>query len=104
LGDQLLAHVEPADEVGRDADVRQPQEDVLRNAVVDNALAVDRALLLGIEGGGVILEVLDDRARLGTLIEDLGVAFVKLAAAGHGKPLTEWKKRAPADEAYRFVR
>jgi hypothetical protein len=54
--DQLLAHVEPADEMGRHADVVQMLEDVLRNPVVEHALAVDHLVLLGIEGGGIILE------------------------------------------------
>ena len=83
LADQLLAHVEPADEVGRDADRAEQREDVLGDAVVEHALAVDRALLLGVEGGRVVLEILDERARLGTFVEDLGLAFVDLAAAGH---------------------
>src|SRR5690606_35032898 len=93
--DELLAHVEPADEVRRNADVREAQEDVLGDAVVDHPLAVDRALLLGVEGGRIILEILDQRARLGPFVEDLGLAFVNLAAAGHGGTLSEWKKRAP---------
>src|SRR4029079_2124111 len=99
LANELLAHVQAADEVRRDADVREAQENVLGDAVVDHALAIDRALLLGVEGGRVVLEVRDDRARLGTLVEDLGLAFVKLAAAGHGNTLTEWNNKAPADEA-----
>ncbi len=37
-----------------------------------------------VEGGGVVLEVLDERAGLGTLVEDLGLAFVDAAAAVHG--------------------
>jgi hypothetical protein len=35
------------------------------NAVVENALPVDRALLLRVERGGVVLEILDQRAGLG---------------------------------------
>ena len=54
-----------------------------RDAVVEHALAVDRAALLRVEGGGVVLEILDQRAGLGTLVEDLGLAFVDLAATGH---------------------
>jgi hypothetical protein len=46
LADQLLAHVEPADEVGRDADRRERGEDMLGDAVVEHALAADRAALL----------------------------------------------------------
>ena len=58
-------------------------EDVLGNAVVEHALAVDDLVLLLVEGGGVVLEVLDQRARLGSLIEDLGLAFVDAAAIFH---------------------
>jgi 2-oxoisovalerate dehydrogenase E1 component len=83
LPDELLAHVEAADEVGRDADVVEAREDIFADAVVDHALAVDRALLLGVEGGGVVLEILDQRARFRPFVEDLGLAFVDLAATGH---------------------
>jgi hypothetical protein len=41
-------------------------------------------MLLGVEGGGVILEVLDEGARLGALIEDFGLAFVNATTAVHG--------------------
>ena len=63
-------------------------EDMLGDAVVEHALAADRAALLRVEGGRVVLEILDQRARLGTLVEDLGLAFVDLAAAGHGVRFT----------------
>ena len=86
LAHQLLAHVEAADEVGGDADHAEQREDMFGNAVVQHALAADRALLLGIEGGGIILEILDDGAGFRTFIQDLGLAFINLAAAGHGKP------------------
>ena len=39
LADQLLAHVEPADEMGRDADRAEQGEDMLGDAVVEHALA-----------------------------------------------------------------
>ena len=58
-------------------------EDMLGDAVVEHALAADRAALLGVEGGRVVLEILDQRAGLGTLVEDLGLAFVDLAATSH---------------------
>ena len=83
LADQLLAHVQAADEVGRHADMVEHGEDMLGDTVVQHALAVDRALLLGIERGGVVLEILDQRAGLGALVQDLGLAFVDLAAASH---------------------
>ncbi len=83
LADQLLAHVEAADEVGRHADLGQPHHQVFGDAVVEHALAGDDALLLVVEGGGVVLEVLDQRAGLGPLEQDLGLAFVDLPAAAH---------------------
>src|ERR1700724_3125753 len=84
LADQLLAHVEPADEMGRHADVVQMLEDVFGDAVVEGALALDHLVLLGIEGGRVVLEMLDQGSRLGTLIEDFRLAFVDAATAAHG--------------------
>ena len=58
-------------------------EDMFRNTVIEHALAADRALLLRVERGGVVLEILDQRAGLGALVQDLGLAFVDLAAASH---------------------
>jgi hypothetical protein len=58
LADQLLAHVEAADEVGRHADRLSAREDVLGDAVVEHALAADRAALLRVERGRVVLEIL----------------------------------------------
>ena len=81
--DQLLAHVEPADEVGRNAHAVQMREDVLGNAVVEHALAVHDLVFLLVECGGVVLEKLDQRTRLRTLIEDLGLAFINSAATVH---------------------
>ena len=59
-------------------------EDVLGDAVVDDALAADRPALLRVERGRIVLEILDERARLRTLVEDLGLALINLAAASHG--------------------
>ena len=84
FADQLLAHVEPADEVRRDAHPVEMGEDVLGDAVVEHALAVDDLVLLLVEGGGVVLEELDERAGLGSLEEDLGLAFVDAPATVHG--------------------
>ena len=57
---------------------------MFRNSVVDHALAADRAALLRVERGRVVLEILDERAGLRTLVEDLGLALINLAAASHG--------------------
>ena len=83
LADQLLAHVEPADEVGRNPDIVQVLEDVFGDPVVEDALAFDDFVLFGVEGGRVILEMLDECSRLGAFVEDLRLAFVDAAAATH---------------------
>ncbi len=76
LANQLLAHVEAADEMGRHPDVVEVLKQVLRNPVVEDALALDHLVFLGIERGRIILEVLDQGSRLRTFIQDLGLAFV----------------------------
>src|SRR5262249_21461870 len=58
-------------------------EGVLGGAVVEDALSFDHLVLLRIEGGGVVLEVLNQRAGLGALVEDLRLALVDAAAAAH---------------------
>src|SRR5262249_9967562 len=83
LADQLLAHVQPPDEVRRHADVVEVLEYVFRNAVVEHALAFDHLVLFRIEGGGVVLEVLDQGAGLRALVEDLRLAFIDTAATAH---------------------
>jgi hypothetical protein len=83
LANQLLAHVEPLDEVGRHADVVEVLEDVLGDPVVEDPLAFDDLVLLCIEGGRVVLEVLDQRSRFRSFVEDLRLAFVDAATAAH---------------------
>jgi hypothetical protein len=51
--------------MGRDAHLVEMGEDVLGDAVVEHALAVDDLVLLLVEGGGVVLEELDERAGSG---------------------------------------
>jgi hypothetical protein len=41
-------------------------------------------VFLGIERGGVILEVLDQGSRLGAFVQDLGLAFVNATPTAHG--------------------
>jgi hypothetical protein len=86
--DQLLAHVDAPDEVCRNADPVEMREDVFGDAIVEHALAVDNIVLLLVEGGGVVLEELDQRAGLWAFIKDLGLAFVDTAATGHGASLS----------------
>ena len=83
LADQLLAHVEPADEVRRHPDLIETLEDVFGDAVVEHTLAFDHLVLLGVEGGGVVLEMLDQRTRFRALVEDLRLAFIDAATAAH---------------------
>src|SRR5712692_3007987 len=83
LADQLLAHVESADEVGWNPDVVEVLEYVFGDAVVEDALAFDHLMLLRIEGGRVVLEVLNQRTGLGALVEDLRLALIDAAAAAH---------------------
>ena len=79
----LLAHVEAADEVGWDADMRQPGEYVFADAIIDHAFAIDRALFLRVERGGIVFEILNQSSRLWAFIQDLGLAFIQFGAAGH---------------------
>jgi hypothetical protein len=85
LADQLLAHVHAADEVVRDADGSQPLHEEFRQAVVQDALALDRRFLLRVEGGRVVLEVLDEGSGLRAFVQDLRLAFVNLLATCHDR-------------------
>src|SRR5581483_11375795 len=80
LADQLLAHVEAAHEVRRHADLAEAHEDVLGDAVVEHALALDQSVLLVVEGGGVVIEVLNERAALRSLVDRLVLALVYATA------------------------
>ena len=65
------------------ADVVQVLEEIFRDPVVEDALALDHLMLLGIERGGVVLEVLDQGARLRTFIQDLAFAFINATPTAH---------------------
>src|SRR3954467_7614601 len=67
----------------RYADCLERCKDMLRDSVVDHALAADRAALLRVERGRIVLEILDQGAGLRTLVEDLGLTLINLAAADH---------------------
>src|SRR5689334_23617036 len=58
-------------------------EDVLGDAIVEHALAFDHLVLLGIEGGGIVLEVLNQCSGLGSFIQNLRLALVDTATAAH---------------------
>ena len=67
----------------RHADVVQMLEDIFRDPVVEDALALDDLVLLGVERGGVVLEMLDQSARLRSLVEGFGLAFVNATPTSH---------------------
>src|SRR3546814_15418684 len=69
--------------MGRDTNLRQQCENMLGNAVIQYTLTADGAFFLRIEGGRVILEILDDGAGLRPFIEDLGFAFINLAETSY---------------------
>src|SRR5260370_16413291 len=69
--------------MGRNADLIEVLEDVFGDAVVQDALAFDDFVLLRVEGGRVVLEVLDQGSRLRSFIKDLGLAFIDAATAAH---------------------
>src|SRR5262249_17668458 len=83
LANQLLAHVEAADEMRRHPDIVEVLEDVFRDAVVEDALPVDHLVLFRVEGGRVVLEMLNQRTGLRPLVKDLRLAFIDAAAAAH---------------------
>ena len=70
------------------ADLAELLEQILGDAVVEDALALDLVVLLVVEGGGVVLEMLNERAGLRPLVQDLGLAFVDAPAAVHIGVLT----------------
>jgi hypothetical protein len=63
-----------SDEVGRHPDVVEMLKAVFGDAIVEDALAFDDLVLFRIEGGRVVLEVLDQRSRLRSFGEDLRLA------------------------------
>jgi len=87
-------------------DIPELLKQELGDAVVEDAFALDLVPLLIVEGGRIILEMLDERARLRAFIEDLGLAFIDAAATidllgplatNRLKSLTKHRKRGPAD-------
>jgi hypothetical protein len=79
LAHELLAHVEPAHEMGRHADLGEPHHEVFRDAVIEHPFARDDAWLALVVG--IVLEVLHQGAGLGSLEENLGLAFVNASAS-----------------------
>jgi len=79
----LLAHVKAADEVGGHPDIVEVLKQIFRNPVIEDALALDHLVLLGIERGRIVLEVLDQGSRLRPFIKYLGLAFINAASTAH---------------------
>src|SRR5437667_3130518 len=84
--DQHVALGEPADEMGLHALLLEEAEEDLGHAVVEDALVHDRAALLGVEGGGVVLEVLDQEVGVGSGVDLLRLALVEQLTAIHRRP------------------
>ncbi len=82
--DQLLTHVEAANEVGRDAQPAPLHLEVDELKKKEHALAIDNLVLLLVEGCGVVLEELDQGAGLGAFIKNLGLALINAATTVHG--------------------
>src|SRR5215469_5274537 len=72
-----FAIVQAAYEMRADPAFLEQGEEQLRHAVVHNALVFDRAPLLGVECGRVVLEVLDYEVGVGSRIELLRLALVE---------------------------
>src|ERR1700739_3942527 len=64
-------------------DIVEVLKQVLRNPVVEDALALDHLVFLGIERGRIVLEVLDQGTRLRTFVKDLRLAFINAAPPAH---------------------
>ena len=52
-------------------------------AIVQHALALDHAFLFRVEGGGIVLEILNQGTRLWPFIKNLGLALIDHSASGH---------------------
>ena len=69
--------------MGGNPDIVEVLEYVFGDPVVEHAFAFDHLVLFGVEGGRVVLEVLNQRARLRAFVKDLRLAFIDAAAATH---------------------
>ena len=69
-----------------DVDLRQPHHQKFADPVIEHALAGNGAFFLGVEGRGIILEILNERAGFWSLEQNFCFAFIELPAAGHDVP------------------
>src|SRR6516162_1996143 len=65
------------------ADVVEVLEHVFGNTIVQDALAFDYLMFFRIEGGGIVLEVLNQPSWLRSFIKNLRLAFVDTATSAH---------------------
>jgi len=70
--------------MGGNANSVQIFKDIFRNPVVQDTLAINDFVLLGVEGRRVILEELDQGSRFGALIQDFGFPFLDFRTSAHG--------------------
>ena len=66
-----------------DAGFGKAQHDMLADMVVQHALAADHILLLRVEGGGVVLEILNQCRVIRPRIDDFGLPLIQ-GLAIHG--------------------
>ena len=72
--------------MSRHPDIVEVLEYIFRDAIVEDALALDHLVLFGVEGSRVVLEVLNQCSRLRAFIQDLRLALINAATAAHGEP------------------
>ena len=70
--------------MGRDAHFTELLKQELGDPVIEDALTFNAVLFFLVERGCIVLEVLDERARFWSLIQDLGLALVNPPPAAHG--------------------
>ena len=69
--------------MGRHPDLGETLHEELGKPVVQNTLAFNRRLFLSVESRGIVLEILHQGTGFGSLVEDLGLAFVDFLATCH---------------------
>src|SRR5205814_3318054 len=97
--DQLLAHTEAADEMGRNPDRLQLHHQIFGNPVVEHTLSFENGALFRVKGGGVVLEILHERAGLRSFVQDFGFALVNRASPFHGNPIFRQRGSRARDKA-----
>ena len=81
--DELLAHVQRADKMGRNRHFMQTQHQVFGNSVVEHTLTVNHPFFHIVKCGSIILKMLDQRSGFRPLKQLLCFAFIDRFARGH---------------------